>query len=95
MGREELASLITDYMYDVDPYEFKDCYETKEDAYNDNLHILDSKNGVNQILESINEDIKYFDDCKPELDDLCIRAKDIGIKLIDYKNRVFDVGMER
>lgn len=59
---ENLVSDIVDFMYDYDTYDFNDNYESKEEAFNQVVSDISSKNGVDSV-------IKVFMSIKDEADE--------------------------
>lgn len=54
----ELAWKMVDYGKDRDLYEFKDCYNSDEEAFDNFLPLLKSKKSLNNLLHEISEDIE-------------------------------------
>lgn len=86
---DELAMEITDFFYDYDPYEFKDCYEDYNEGLEETTNMLSSKNDTQKLiynLKEINDDLscdddklikEFFDRSSKLLDELKIYEKSL------------------
>ena len=90
----ELSSKICDFMDDYDPYEFRDNYNSKEEAINDiENHLFDAFQ-TRQYIYSLNEISKDLkDDNDLQVLGLFERSKDILKDLRDYQKN-FDKDIE-
>jgi hypothetical protein len=57
---DNLSFEILDYLKSYDSYEFNDIYENDDKAYKDIRNSLESKDGIDMLLESLCKDIKYY-----------------------------------
>ena len=80
---EELVDNITSFLYDWDPYEFKDIYQDYEMGLDDTREVLSSKKLTNDLISNIKNI------CKDIEDDMDESIRDIytkGIKIVDSLN---------
>ena len=49
-AKERLAWDLVELAYDLDPYEFKDQYGSKDELYEGNLSMLSSKKGISELI---------------------------------------------
>lgn len=56
--REDLVTRLVEYEENRDLYNFRDCYDNKDEAYQDVEKILCTRKGINNILYELNEDIE-------------------------------------
>lgn len=59
--RKSLSNRLIEYSKDYNYYEYKDCYDTDEDAYNDYYDQLGSSKKIQNILYEIGEDFDRSD----------------------------------
>lgn len=84
---DELATEVVEYEYEVRPYEMNDCYDSKEEAYNNFYDTMaNSENGLlTEMMEEIDMLLKYEDLSDPILKkqyDVCTRiCYDLNIYL--------------
>ena len=66
---DELATEVVEYEYEVRPYEMNDCYDSKEEAYNNFYDTMaNSENGLlTEMMEEIDMLLKYEDLSDPIL----------------------------
>lgn len=66
---DELATEVVEFEYEVRPYEMKDCYDSKEETYNNFYEIMaNSEDGLlTEMLEEIDMLLKYEDLSNPIL----------------------------
>lgn len=57
-----VTNKLVDYMSDRDPYEFNDCYNSKEEAFNEFYSLLGTRKGINNILYEISEDLSLAEE---------------------------------
>lgn len=91
---EKLDSLIrkqVDFAYDYDTYNFKDAYESYEDAYYETYDFLGEEQGVTNfikinksIMDNIEEDID-----NPEMKKLYDRGLALNEELRRYRKEMF------
>lgn len=90
---EELTNDVIEYEYELRPYEMKDCYNSKEDAYEDIYKILSVKpKGIlNEIVEEINMLLKYED----LRNNILKRQYEQGCKLFSELNEYVNYFLEK
>ena len=75
---DSLAKNLTDYSRDFDTYDFNDCYDNYEDAFNHNKNDLLDTERAKSFIEMLGMDIIYLASEKrlsnPEMTDLSDRA---------------------
>ena len=61
--KKELCNELVNYFKEVNPYDFNDCYNTMEEAYNNFYDIMtkDSKGILRELKEELHELIIYND----------------------------------
>lgn len=66
---DELATEVVEFEYEVRPYEMKDCYDSKEEAYNNFYEIMANSEDclLTEMLEEIDMLLKYEDLSDPIL----------------------------
>ena len=83
--QKELATKLVEYHKEVDQYEFKCCYDTDEMAYNENLNILKSDNGINLVIKVLADDVNYYSDLdKDDTNDFYNLSKTILKEVLKY-----------
>ena len=58
--QKELAWKIVDYQKEIDPYEFRDCYDDENDAFSECLEALSKPSGIKTIIKTFKNDIDYM-----------------------------------
>lgn len=82
---EKLAYDITEYAKDYDLYEFRDCYDTEEECYNDILRYLSSESNIRDLIYVINCMNNDMDLENMNTDNLYSRGKQIVKDLEEYQ----------
>ena len=83
--KKELCNELVNYFKDVNPYDFNDCYDNMEEAYNNfyNIMIKDSKGILKELNEELHELIIYSDlrnkDIKNRFDKATKLAYDLNV----------------
>lgn len=100
MDKEKLVNDLTEYMYNRDPYEFNDCYDTREEALKDIDRVLSTKKSINLVLYELNEDMtfseKYLNNNKDKGEcEMFKEAKRLYDEILEYKRELKDEGLER
>ncbi len=67
----KLAEEMATFMDDLDPYEFRDCYDSFEDSVEEFTNIISTRDGIESILDEVRDDIdatceprEYLQGCK-------------------------------
>lgn len=98
--KQELVSELTNYLYDRDPYEYNDCYSSREEAEKDVDRVLRTKKSINLVLYELSEDMtwseKYLvkNNKKGECE-MYKEAKRLFDKITKYKKQLENQGLER
>ena len=83
--QKDLAKKLVEYHKEVDPYEFKCCYDTDEMAYQDILKILLSDNGINVVIKVLANDVNYYSEFeKDDTNDFYNLSKTILKEVLKY-----------
>lgn len=87
--QKDLAKKLVEYHKEVDPYEFKCCYDTDEMAYNDILKTLKSKKGINMVIKVLENEIIYYSELeKEDINDYCNYSKLMLIEVFKYVKKL-------
>lgn len=85
---DELAVELMNYAKDFDTYEYRDVYDSDDDAFNDMKKNLATISGIDTTIEWLCNDINYFasenDLGNHEISDLSKRAFNLLTKLNQY-----------
>lgn len=76
----KLAADLVDWYYDFDTYEFKDAFDTWEDAYDQTLTVLSDPESIRGAVGMLEEadDIDYDEDLEARRKDLLRRIRKLG-----------------
>lgn len=85
---ENLTNDLVKYAKNFDPYEYRDVYNSDEDAYNDMKKNLSSVDGISTIIDWLSKDIHYFvsenDLSNKDIKDLSDTAYKLSCRLNQY-----------
>ena len=85
----KLAHDITDFYYDYDPYEFKDCYDNYESGLDDTRKTLLSSSGTKSIIYNLNEINNDLSNDDPQIKDLFDKSQ-LLLKSLNEYVKTFD-----
>ena len=88
---EELVDQITSFIYDWDPYEFKDIYQDYEMGLDDTRECLSTKKGTSEVIYNIDNICNELkDDEDTEIQKLYKRGISILTNLNEYIDSLED-----
>lgn len=91
--KKELCNELVNYFKEVNPYDFNDCYNTMEEAYNNFYDIMtkDSKGILRELKEELHGLIIYCDlrdeKIKKRFDKATKLAYDLNVFYNSYKEK--------
>ena len=94
--KKELCNELINYFKEVNPYEFNDCYNNMEEAYDNfyNLMTKDSKGILTELKEELHELIIYNDLRNKDMKNRFEKAIKLAYDLNVYYNHTKEKDIE-